>query len=175
MKLLIPSFLLFTLLWSSYPVTSIQEEYDRSSFVGLVKVKELDGEFVSVKPVQVWKNSFGDSFFFRVDETYLFREGEDYLLFAYMCDKSSILCLRKGSPPIRKEDMSLDTFRFLDAQPCINIKETLEEMKKRNPNVTGACLRNIGIPFCGCNGKRYNSECEAHNDGVMKYHVRECE
>ena len=56
--------------------SSLQEEYDKSAFVGLVKIKSIEEDFFYVNVLEVYKNSFEDAWNFHVESDYELIKGE---------------------------------------------------------------------------------------------------
>ncbi len=166
---------MFLLSFIFYASPSLESDYENNDFIGLIKIISNDSYGYGFVPIQVWKTNFGDYSYFKSLDTELFEEGETYLLFATaMPNKNGVLLKDDKTIIYQKKDIPKETLWFLTGQPCINPSETAAERIKKFPYQTGACNRSGFSTICGCNGKTYTSECEAHKDGVIKYKKGEC-
>jgi hypothetical protein len=136
-----------------------QKLFDDSDFVGLVRL--VNGYDV-LKVLESFKGNLKEISIY--DNDLQIQEELDFLLFA----KLEYGHLIHVNSLVNSADVSNELHEFLKQLPCFIKSETIEERKKRNPNISGACHR-IMDPVCGCDGLTYGNVCEMQNAGIVSF------
>ena len=150
---------------------SIEEEVkQRDLIVVALLMDDLDDKYL-LKVSQSFKGFAGEHIVIRKENIAL-QHNTDYILFLNRSDDSYYL-VKPCSKSEEVKHIDIEIIKYLQNLPCFDPNETIEERKKRNPNLTGACRRDYR-PVCGCDGITYGNTCELHNKGIMKYSPGEC-
>lgn len=168
---LVFSLILITISMYSFGNDHLKEKFEQSNFVALVRVSNESSSIsghVLLEVIQSFKGvaklvSFPEWYFGKNDNT-------EYIIFA----KLRGFVFEKLILIIERSEALNETKEFLMNQPCFVLEETLEERRKVNPNITGACFKHYD-PVCGCDGVTYGNTCDMRNAGIMKFYPGECD
>ncbi|MEQ8573752.1 MAG: Kazal-type serine protease inhibitor family protein [Fulvivirga sp.] len=168
---LVFSLILITISMYSFGNDHLKEKFEKSNFVALVRIPDQSSSNSSRIFLEVIQSFKGDMKGVYLPESYFEKNDQkEYIIFA----KFRGHIFEELILVIARHEALNETKEFLMNQPCFVLEETLEERRKVNPNITGACFKHYD-PVCGCDGVTYGNTCDMRNAGIMKFYPGECD